>query len=456
MQFVETVSAQNEAPEASFLIECFERLNDAAIPYCVLRNYASLPYELKGSDIDILVMEREFEKACKLLHSVAAHFGGRCVSTLTGFRTRTSGFCGRHEGKWWGVRFDTFPFVGTNGCDILSADLVLQRCFLHNGVRVANPNDASVVAFLKEVLGAGHDRKGYSKDAARAYHEEHYLYSSALRRFFGERTFKRHLNSLVEGKRNDLARQKRILRRSSRWLFFRHHPLQSVARYLSRWLGRFHRIWRPPGFSIAVLGTDGSGKSTIIEGIRPPLERALHTRMLYEHLRPNLLPSLARLFGRLEPEGPVTDPHGSRPSGLVGSLFRITYYSLDYIFGYWLKVFPMLVRRPTIWVFDRYFYDYYVDPLRGRAALPPWVVRAFSLAVPTPDMILCLGANAQVIHARKPELGVEEIERQVAELRRLCKKHKRAVWIDTGCSIEASVDKALDAIASRMAARYEK
>jgi hypothetical protein len=51
-----------------------------------------------------------------------------------------------------------------------------------------------------------------------------------------------------------------------------------------------------------------------------------------------------------------------------------------------------------------------------------------------------------MIHARKPELPLDEVARQVADLRRFCEKNKRAVWIDTGCAIEESVDKALGAI----------
>jgi len=448
------IARENLSPEAPFLVEVFNRLNESKVRYSVLRNYRNLPYDLDGSDIDMLVAEEQFDEACELLYSVAVQFGGRCISTLTVFRTRASGFCGKYQGKWWGVRFDTFPFVGTNDCDILSADLVLQRSFSHNGVRVANPNDTAVLAFVKDVLGAGRDRKGYAKDASRAYAEERHLYSSEFKRFFANRTFKRHLNPLLEGKRKNLSHEKKVLRRNWRWLFFKQHPLESFARYLSRWLNHLHMIWRPLGVSVAVLGTDGSGKSTIIEGIRSPLEHALHTRMVYEHLRPNLLPSLARLLGRPELEGPVTDPHSSNPSGLASSLLRITYYSLDYIFGHWLKVFPVLVKRPTIWVFDRYFYDYLIDPRRSRLSLPRWVVRVFSMLIPRPDIILCLGAEPGIMHGRKPEISIEEVRRQVGQLREFCAKEPRAVWVDTGCKIEESIDQALEAITSRMAARY--
>jgi len=108
-----------------------------------------------------------------------------------------------------------------------------------------------------------------------------------------------------------------------------------------------------------------------------------------------------------------------------------------------------------MYVFDRYFYDYYIDPQRLRIKLPKWVLKLFGVIVPRPDMVLCLGASAEIIHKRKPELSLEEVRRQVEALRQFCDSNERAVWIDTGCSIDESVDQALEAIVSRMAARYE-
>lgn len=454
LRLIQGRNPEQSSPETPFLKGFFSRLNEAKVRYCVLRNYQSLPYDLDGSDIDMLIAEDDFDAVCGLLYSVAAEFRGRCISRLRALRTRTVAFCGRYDAEWWGVRFDAFPFVGTNDFDILSADHVLQRSLPHNGVWVANANDASVAAFLKEILGAGHDQKGYSSEASRAYAEERHLYASEFKNLFGNRTFRKHLKPLLEGKQRNLFHQKKLLRRNCRWFFFRRHPLQSFARYLSRCVNHLQRIWRPPGVSVAVLGTDGSGKSTIIEGIRSPLERALHTRMLYGHLRPNLLPSLARLLGRPESEGPVTDPHGSKPSGFGGSLLRITYYSIDYILGYWFKVFPLLVKRPTIWVFDRYFYDYLIDPRRSRVSLPKWIVKLCSVFIPRADIILCLGAEPEIVHARKPEIPIREVRRQVGQLKEFCVKEPRAVWISTGCTIKESIDQALEAIIRRMASRY--
>lgn len=210
-----------------------------------------------------------------------------------------------------------------------------------------------------------------------------------------------------------------------------------------------------PGFTVAFLGTDGSGKSTLIESVTAPIGRMLHSKVHYEHLRPNMLPSLARLAGKPQKEGPTTDPHGGKVAGRISSLVRFAYYYVDYVVGYWLKIYPILVKRPSMVFFDRYYYEYMIDPRRCAVRLPRGWARFWSWFIPKPDLILCLGGDPEKIYARKPETSLEEVQRQVAELKCFCDGNKRAVWIDTTTSIESSRDAALMAITEKMAARYK-
>jgi len=195
------------------------------------------------------------------------------------------------------------------------------------------------------------------------------------------------------------------------------------------------------GITIAFVGTDGSGKSTVIEHITPWLESINTNGVHYEHLRPNLLPPLGAATGKSynKDSGPVLDPHGQKPSGVLGSLVRVMYYSIDYCVGYWRKIIPLCRKDGQICLFDRYFYDIEVDPRRMRIALPTGILRGVFKLLPKPDLVLCLGADPNVIYERKPETSLEEVTRQVTYLKTLCKKNKRAVWVDTGESIEASI-----------------
>lgn len=201
-------------------------------------------------------------------------------------------------------------------------------------------------------------------------------------------------------------------------------------------------------FVIAFLGTDGSGKSTIINTIKPLLENKFSIPINYEHLRPNYIPSLGVVMRKRtsiqeENNGTATDPHKLPPSGILGSLFRLNYYMIDYIWGYFRKIYP---TQNCIWFFDRYYYDYLIDQRRARISLPIWILKLYSFFIPQPDLILCLGGEALKIYKRKPETSMEEVTRQIQALECFCKKHKRTVWIDTTTSLDESIQATMKTI----------
>lgn len=201
------------------------------------------------------------------------------------------------------------------------------------------------------------------------------------------------------------------------------------------------------GLVISFIGTDGSGKSTIIESIKPSLKKKFNQGVFYEHLRPNKFPSIARLFGRSEClQERVFNPHSSSQSGFLVSLIRWSYYMLDYTLGFYIKVFPKVKASSCIWIFDRYYYDYFIDPMRLRVKLPKVILKFGQFIICEPDIIICLGTKAEIIHKRKPELPLSEVKRQVKELRNFCRFNKRSVWIDTGEAIDISVDQTIEAI----------
>ena len=174
-------------------------------------------------------------------------------------------------------------------------------------------------------------------------------------------------------------------------------------------------------------------------------------------MRPNHIPSLAVFMGKKKADEPSTvcsDPHGSKPSGFVGSLSRVSYYMVDYTWGYFRKVFLDKAFKTHVWIFDRYFYDYLIDPRRARVSLPRWILKSFAFIVPTPDIILCLGGNPQKIYERKPETSLEEVIRQTEALKKFCNNNKKAVWVDTTTTPQESVDCAMDAIMAMMESRF--
>lgn len=440
--------------ESRILQTLFDRLNQNSIRYCVLRNYASLPYTLDGSDIDMLIDPFDMNRAASVIESVVREFHGKRICDYA-VHTHIVRYCGYVEGAWWSLPIDLFSDLEYRGLPYFDAQEVLHRARLHNDVRIASAEDACFIIFLKDLLFNDRARNGITEKAYPAYRQNEQVYKPLLENIFGKRSTE-FLILCLSGK-NEIYTRRSLAHRLRRSLSIRslqRKPLWTLRCRCSNMIQRLGRLFRRPGFWVVVLGTDGSGKSTILDGIEPVMESALHNRIQHGHIRPHWLPSLARLFGQPEQQGPVSNPHESRPSGFLGSLFRLVYYSLDYTLGYWGRVYPSLVKRPALYVFDRYYYDFILDPRRVRLALPGWITRIMGAMIPKPDLILCLGADAEQIHARKPELPPKEIDRQVHSLKRFCAAHKRAFWIDTGGSIEQSLDQALEAITSAMASRY--
>ena len=230
------------------------------------------------------------------------------------------------------------------------------------------------------------------------------------------------------------------------------HPVFFCRNWFGFQMSRFKRLLHPVGRMIAVLGTDGAGKSTILNEIQPVLKSMTHGRITVHHLKPDLFPPLGRFRGvKYEPGHICTNPHGSKPSGKIGSLIRISYLMCDYILGYWLKIRLQLAKIPAgLWVFDRYAYDMLIDPRRFRISLPTWIVRLFVFFAPRPDLTICLGGDPAKLYARKPETSLEEVKRQVYALKDFCGGRKATVWIDTDGLIKESANKTMTSILERL------
>lgn len=424
----------------SYLIDFFDKLNLLNIEYCVLRNYEKLPYSTNGSDLDIMI----FEESTHLFNKGIFQFINNNNLDIVSFikDKQCPKFCISNNN--WGVQIDAFKrgvYFGIR--EVIPSSVIKLNTVNYNGVLVLNTKVGALLAFLKELLNNKVSHTKYIKELQ--YHfKDNPIEDQLLSQFTPQ--FTNYLNDNLH--RLD---DKHCLEL---------YKLSNVSFKRSKFIGignKVSRFFNHPGFTIAFLGTDGSGKTTIIDKIAPMLNKAFHNGVNYEHMRPNKLPSMARLFGKKEQFNElVSNPHGSSASGFIGSLVRWLYYLLDYTFGFYLKIWPKKSIKSCVWIFDRYYYDYLIDPKRARIKLPKWIIKFGQFLIPEPDLILCLGTDGKVIHQRKPELTLKEVERQVAALKQFSKFHKRAVWIDTGNDIETSTNEAMETIINMMAKRFEK
>ena len=421
------------------LLYLFKELDNKKINYSVLRNYQSLPNSTGGSDLDILIGVESINEFNKLLIQFIKEKDLKLVSFID------DKYCPKYciSEIGWGIQIDTFRksvYFGNN--EIILSEILFENTVKYNGVNVLNKRVGTLLAFLKELLNNKFCEDKYIVDLQNQFLGQD-IEATLLSQFTSPFISYLNQNLTQLDKKHCLELHK--LSKTS----FKRSKFYSLSK-------KIKRLFKQPGFTIAFLGVDGAGKTTIINSITPKLNKAFHKAIYYEHMRPNRLISIARLLGKKEEfRGPVTNPHGSSTSGYLGSLLRWSYYMLDYTFGFYLKVWPKKSIRSCAWIFDRYYYDYLIDPKRGRINLPTWILKFGQVIIPEPDIILCLGTDAKSIHKRKPELTLKEVERQVLGLKAFCVSHKKAVWIDTGKDIETSSNDTLDAITTMMAKRFE-
>ena len=433
-----------------FLEVFFEKLNSNCIEYCVLRNFEGLPFTVGNSDLDILVGAKDVHKFYSVIDEVLLLTSGKIVVRYGELTPRLCIVC-KNGVEWYGLQIDVHEgILPYKTSSMFPVNYILKNTCLNNGVRVANYSDSDLLAFFKEILNNGHCNAEYYEGARDAWSSDQNYYEELLSLTYSDK-FLHDASGLFNGKydsekirllsivgRRDLSSGLRIKISN---LFFN--------------IKKLNRFLHTPGFTIAFLGTDGAGKTTIIEKLKPVLNSAVHNSLYYEHMRPNVMPNIAQLFGDKQDENPVVNPHGKSSSGGIMSILRLAYYATDYIFGYWYKVYPVLVKKSSIWIFDRYYHDYIIDPKRTRVSLPSIVLKTVGVFIPKPDLVLCLGAKPEAIHSRKPELTLVEVEKHVLSLKSLCDSQSNAFWVDTGGDIDSSFNSAVELIIKKMGARYK-
>jgi len=187
---------------------------------------------------------------------------------------------------------------------------------------------------------------------------------------------------------------------------------------------KIKRILQPTGLNIAVMGPDGSGKTTVIEQLKQDMGEAFR-RIQYFHLYP-----------KPGSHGVVhTDPHNQKVRGFVPSVLKLIYFILLYNVGFLRYVLPMKIKS-TMTIFDRYYDDILVDPTRYRNGTPEWVVKFFRCFIPQPDLWIILDAPTEVIQNRKAEVSAEETERQRQAYIRLAQSKKNAILVNTNKDVK--------------------
>jgi thymidylate kinase len=432
--------------QRQFLHEFFRLLEEHRIRYCVLQPFERLPEAVEG-ELELAIHPRDWGKLWRVFSTLVecGYHPSQCRHYAAGGM--------RFDFVWYGpegvktVGLDVCKGFREKGLILMSGDEFVAQRRPFNGIWVADPSVEFRYLLVKQTLRGtlpppqAARLKSLFADIGqqRALGIAGELFGEGRQEAVVEALGKDSLGGLLEGLGKPL---RRTLLRKDPLNSVRYH-LADVPRLIGRW-------FRPTGLFLVVLGPDGVGKSTIIGRLIAALSTVGFARYRIFHWRPNVI------RGRKGKSGPATDPHDEPPRGRLGSLAALLVAFLDYWLAYVLFMRSFLARSGLV-LFDRYYHDLLVDPLRYRYGGPLSVARFLGRFVPPPDLVfIVLDADEQTILARKSEVPPEELRRQRTSYRAFTMNNEKAALVRTDRKIEDAVDDSTRVIVDYLTQRFQR
>jgi thymidylate kinase len=236
------------------------------------------------------------------------------------------------------------------------------------------------------------------------------------------------------------------LRRALRWRRLICDPLSPVRYWWQEVVRLQLRLRYPTGLLVAILGPDGAGKTTLIEGLKRELSGTFRSIQGFR-FRPDI-------FRRNLPD-PEPRPHAKGLRSRFLSVLKVLYLCVDFGLGYLVYVRSKLIRSGLV-IFDRYYDDILVDPTRYRYAGPGWLIEFARHIIPRPDITLILDVSEDQILARKAELPREELRRQRFAYRQLAAGAPHTFVLDAARPAVEVVSEASNCCLRYLHSRYLK
>lgn len=437
---------------ASCFSDFINKLNSADEKYFILRNFEGLPENNFSKDVDIIIEPGTFKKVLHILLASMKDAGFDHYYTMDYERAHCiHGFNTKYN---FYIHVDLIEGYANKGYEIFSFNELFMNTIVYGSFRVLKPSYDAVMLLLYKLVGVRELKIKYQNKIKDIYKTNRYEIHEILSRVLSQKTCefisecldKEDFVTIIDNAREIgksakfMAAKKNIIKTFIGWNKFLFEKAYNII------------ICHPKMRKMIVVeAPDGTGKTTFINALVEKISQAyvseLNKSKVY-HFRPELLPNLGaagQKVGVMKQDKDFTNPHRAKPAGFVSSLIRMIYYWLDYIIG-----MPLILRKNAqfdkITIFDRYIYDFLVDPYRTRIKLPYCIRKVFTQLVIRPKIIFVLDTDAGIIYSRKQELSEEEINRQLKEYRKLKDINKRVYILDASKRPQEIADDAIEII----------
>lgn len=423
--------------QCNFISGLLKKLECNKIRYFILRNYELLPEQNIGKDVDLVIAPGCYKATKHVMLEVMREMDIQNYDLQQFDRMRC--WYIMDYNKNFAIHIDIIENEVYKGFEYFPFDWLYGNCERYKGFTVLNKPIDTLMLLVQNLVAYKCLKEKY-----RAVIEERYavfkeIIDAQVLKFWGNKVGGNLIALLEMSDFDSVVRLAPKLEKTAMKRIFFKRPfrtLKNIGRFL---LGKSYRIIGCPKRFLrffAVEAPDGTGKTTFINSL------ILQLRKFYvspddffcvHHFRPSLLPNLGAVgekAGVMRQDKNFSVPHRAKPAGFLSSLVRMSYYWLDYLVGVPLSLRKDEVRCGKYSIYDRYVYDFLVDPRRSRIKLPYWLRLLFAKSVRQPRLVFVLQAPANTIYKRKQELEIDEIDRQLVEYRKLSRFGKRVHFLD--------------------------
>lgn len=400
------------------LLDYFKR-ND--IEFCIINGYECIVSQIdKEADNDILLRKKDFSRVDGIVETFSKQNGFLVVQNMHHDIFAKNIFVFDQVGGEF-LNLDIYGELSRKGVVCFDEDDIFSTLQTYEQLPILGVEKEFTYYLIKKL-----DKKSLTKESfiylRNLYLKKQELCKKHLKKFFPttfldlEKGFEDDNFELID------KNQKKIIND-----FYKLKNFSLTREFLN--IARVcKRVLKPTGLSIGFLGPDGSGKSTVIDGI---LEKRLPFRRKdYFHLKP------IKSTNRGE-SVTVDEPHLMPLYSKSKSYIKLFYFIYQYNLG-WIKNIIKLNISSSLVIFDRYFDDMLVDNKRYRYGGSVALAKIARVFIPKPNIYFILTTDANVIYERKQEVAFDELKRQIEAYKALA-DNKRYFSIDVGRTPEEIV-----------------
>lgn len=437
--------------EIEILNNFFEELSREKILFCVLRNYEEIPDNI-GHDVDMLIQKERDGEAQKILEDILHDKGWKHkeIWNKDGFKTIV--YYGISEGKFKQIKLDIWTGLNWRGLQWINAEYILHTVKQYKNFYIPTIGCEAAVSMFKELMGGGSVPIKYVPVIEKGVNEEWMHFQNSIAETFLEEHIV-CIKNWIDKKDWDSISQfstdlkKGLIKKAKKKKKIKAHCIFIVKECIFKVKSRIQK----GGAFLVFIGPDGSGKTTIIKQISEkfkliyPYQKVYHTRFeLFPELHSGL--GLSDVKKKTQHQKEVTEPAKQEEQSMISKMTSwivVLYYTLEFLVG--KIVFFRMNRKGRLVIFDRYYYDFFVQPNTRNLI---WKAKKILyLFIPKPDMIIHLYADGQTVYQRKGELNVKEIDLQNSLFEKLLQDDDKYKMFDTRMySISELVEKIADAM----------